>query len=65
MEGVSRLRKVVLTTVILFVLFCTFRSNRIVLSNDGMIDDSSISSQTYTAHSPMVINSNDDFVSEG
>ncbi|MFW9961885.1 MAG: right-handed parallel beta-helix repeat-containing protein [Candidatus Thorarchaeota archaeon] len=58
------MRKVMLTIAILFVLFCTFGSN-VVFSNGRITEDSSISSQTYAPRSPMVIESNDDFVSEG
>jgi parallel beta-helix repeat protein len=58
-------RKLLLSGVVLLVLFCSIGCNRILLSNEVSVECNIISSQMYTAHDPMVIDSNDDFVSEG
>ncbi|TFG29064.1 right-handed parallel beta-helix repeat-containing protein [Candidatus Thorarchaeota archaeon] len=59
------MRKSLFVGIVVTILFCSIGSSKVLVSDEVKLDSTANLSQTYTPHAPMVINSNDDFATEG
>ncbi len=63
--GAGNLKKILFSTLILFILFCSFGCIGIPFLDDLMGECNVTSGEVYTAHDPIVIRTNEDFDKEG